>query len=160
MTKSINLDQVIGYMAVLQSHRITYSMAGSRTGADGTADCSGALYAALRVGGATDAGYVLDTDTLPAWLAYNGFIEIASNGAWSAQRGDVFIWGEKSQSAGGNGHTGIFVNEREIINCNYPENGIAIDQYHAFWEKAHRPYYRAYRYDAANARANQQVLDK
>lgn len=43
----VNMDVAIDYMIQLQQKGVTYSMAGSRTGADGTADCSGAVYAAL-----------------------------------------------------------------------------------------------------------------
>ena len=47
----VNMDVAIAYMIQLQQKGVTYSMAGSRTGADGTADCSGAVYAALLKGG-------------------------------------------------------------------------------------------------------------
>lgn len=54
-------------------------MYGSRTGADGTADCSGSVYSAIRSGGGSDAGYVLSTETLHNWLILNGYKLIAEN---------------------------------------------------------------------------------
>lgn len=47
----VNMDVAIAYMDQLWKKGVTYSMAGSRTGVDGTADCSGTVYAALLKGG-------------------------------------------------------------------------------------------------------------
>ena len=44
----IDMDTAIDYMYGLRAKNIRYSMDYSRTGADGTGDCSGTVYAALR----------------------------------------------------------------------------------------------------------------
>ncbi|MDQ6113110.1 peptidoglycan amidohydrolase family protein [Enterococcus gallinarum] len=43
-------------------------MSDSRTGTDGTADCSRAIYVCLRKAGASNAGWVLNTDSMHSWL--------------------------------------------------------------------------------------------
>ncbi|HEM5025496.1 TPA: glucosaminidase domain-containing protein, partial [Streptococcus suis] len=45
------------------------------------------------------------------------------------QRHDVFIWGKHGYSSGEGGHTGIFVDNVNIIHCNFKRNGITIDDY-------------------------------
>ncbi len=85
----------------------TYSMYGSRYYTDGTADCSGAVYYALRNGGGYDFGYIPSTETLHAYMRNNGFSLIAENKDFPMQRGDVIIWGKQGFSGGANGHTGI-----------------------------------------------------
>lgn len=91
---TVNMDRALAFMEALQANHVTYSMTGSRTGADGTADCSGAVYTALCAGGAPAADAVLDTETMHGWLLASGFVLLAENMRWPAQRGDVFIWGE------------------------------------------------------------------
>ncbi|XBG73370.1 hypothetical protein V4S28_01720 [Enterococcus cecorum] len=44
----INMDTAIDYMYGLKAKNIRYSMDYSRTGVDGTGDCSGTVYASLR----------------------------------------------------------------------------------------------------------------
>lgn len=54
---SIALSKTHQHLLSLQAKKVTYSMQGSRTGTDdGTADCSGALYAALVAAGAKKNG--------------------------------------------------------------------------------------------------------
>ena len=105
----VNMDVAIDYMIQLQQKGVTYSMAGSRTGADGTADCSGAVYAALVKGEASLMITLFSTETEHEWLLLNGFHCIAHNQEWTMQRGDILIFGEKGQSAGAGGHTAIAI---------------------------------------------------
>lgn len=142
----INIEAAINYFYGLQKKGVTYSMYGSRTGADGTADCSGSVYAALRSGGASDAGYVLSTETLHNWLIANGFKRIAENTSWDAERGDVTIWGQKGASAGAGGHTGIWLDNQNWIECTAWKNGVIVANHDQRWAMAGSPYFYAYRY--------------
>lgn len=142
----INIDAAINYFYGLQKKGVTYSMYGSRTGADGTADCSGSVYAALRSGGASDNGYVVSTETEHAWLIKNGFKLIAENTNWDAKRGDVTIWGQKGASAGAGGHTGIWLDNQNWIECTGWKNGVIVANHDQRWQMAGCPYFYAYRY--------------
>ncbi len=121
---AINLDTAIDYMYGLKARNIRYSMDYSRTGADGTGDCSGTLYAALRKAGATNAGWVLNTDSMHDWLLKNGFRLIARNQEWHAKRGDIVIFGEKGKSANAAGHVVIFINNTQIIHCTWKSDAV------------------------------------
>lgn len=76
------------------------------------------------------------TETEHDWLKDNRWECIAENEEFDCQYGDIFIWGRKGYSAGEFGHTGIFLDtEGTIIHCNYPDDGIGIDEHddlHAF----------------------------
>ncbi|MCD5001170.1 C40 family peptidase [Enterococcus saccharolyticus] len=127
---SVNIETVIKYMYDLRARGIRYSMTGSRTGKDGTGDCSGTIYQGLRNGGATNAGWVLNTDSMHSWLVKNGFDLIAQNKEWTAKRGDIVIFGLKGQSGGAAGHVVIFISNTQIIHCTYKSataNGVYVD---------------------------------
>ncbi|MBD9707664.1 MULTISPECIES: peptidoglycan amidohydrolase family protein [Enterococcus] len=124
---SVNIEVAIREMQVLRTKGVRYSMYGSRTGTDGTADCSGAIYACLRKAGASNAGWVLNTDSMHGWLEKNGFQLIAQNKEWTAKRGDIVIFGRKGASGGAAGHVVLFINNTQIIHCNYARNGVSID---------------------------------
>lgn len=154
---TIAVDQVIAYMRALQRKGVTYSMRGSRTGADGTADCSGAVYAALCHGGMRKAGYVPSTETLHGLLLAAGFQLLATNREWEAQKGDIVILGRKGQSAGVFGHTAIFVDHDRVIHCNGRRNGVTVDP------ETVLPYQMGYYVYRLNAKAREnvaQVQDK
>ena len=142
----INIEAAINYFYGLQKKGVTYSMYGSRTGADGTADCSGSVYSAIRHGGGSDAGYVLSTETLHNWLIANGFKRIAENSSWDAQRGDVTIWGRIGYSAFEGGHTGIWLDNQNWIECTGWKDGVIVSNHDARWQMAGCPYFYAYRY--------------
>lgn len=44
---AVNVETAIKYMESLRARNISYNMTGSRTGADGTGDCSGTIYQGL-----------------------------------------------------------------------------------------------------------------
>lgn len=121
---AINIDVVIDYMYGLRARNIRYSMKYSRTGADGTGDCSGTIYAGLRKAGASDAGWVLNTDSMHDWLLKNGFRLIAHNKEWNAKRGDIAIFGEKGKSGGAAGHVVIFISNTQIIHCTWKSDAV------------------------------------
>lgn len=143
---SVNFDRAIAHMNSLAVRGVRYSMNGSRTGTDGTADCSGAIYSALLAAGMPSAGWVLNTEYEHDWLLENGWSLIEENGSFTPQKGDVFIWGKKGRSAGGFGHTGIFVDDEHILHCNYRDNGVALTGYQERWIGAGRPYHYLYRF--------------
>ncbi|WP_230334524.1 peptidoglycan amidohydrolase family protein, partial [Streptococcus suis] len=92
-------------------------------------DCSSAVYYALMAGGAISAGWAVDTEYMHDWLIRNEYVLVAENKPFNAQRHDVFIWGKRGYSSGEGGHTGIFVDNVNIIHCNFKRNGITIDDY-------------------------------
>lgn len=118
----MNIDKAINYMRTLKSKGVRYSMNGSRTGADGTADCSGSIYTALRQAGLPKASHVLSTETMHDWLLANGFKLYAYNKSWQAQKGDVVIFGKKGHSIGSGGHVVLFTEPYKVIHT-YPYNG-------------------------------------
>lgn len=139
------ISKLIAHMEALRAKKVKYSMYGSRTGSDGTADCSGAIYAALVTGGGARAKYPPSTETLHAYLTSNGYQLHATNREWSPKRGDIFIWGKRGQSAGAGGHTGVFTDSKRIIHCNASANGVSVDDYAIAHFNSGRMYFYAYR---------------
>ena len=127
---TVNIETAINYMYALKNRGIRYSMTGSRTGSDGTGDCSGTIYQGLRNGGASNAGWILNTDSMHSWLEKNGFQNIATNKSWTARRGDIVIFGKKGSSGGAAGHVVIFISNTQIIHCTWKSasrNGVYVD---------------------------------
>lgn len=135
----INMQVAISNMRALMSQGVTYSMSGSRTGTDGTADCSGAVYASLNKAGASLP--IGNTETMFVDLPNIGF----SKTSGARQYGDIFIWGVQGASSGEAGHTGIFLDADKIIHCNYGSNGVSIDSYNAVRVNAGSPPEAIYR---------------
>lgn len=138
---SINIEQTIQWMRDHQKSNITYSMS-DREGPN-SYDCSSSIYKALRSAGGYDAGWTLDTIHLHQYLLNNGFKLVADNSYWDSERGDIFIWGTES---GAGGHTGIFIDNDNIIHMNYSSNGISVGNHDNLWIYNGRPVYKAYRY--------------
>lgn len=145
---TINIENAIAWMKARQG-RVSYSME-ERDG-DDSYDCSSSVYYALRSAGAVSAGWAVNTEYMHDWLVKNGYELISENTPWDAQRGDVFIWGRKGASAGAGGHTGIFIDEDNIIHCNYRYDGISVNDHDDIWVYAGRPYYYIYRLTNPNA---------
>lgn len=124
---AVNIETAINNMYDLMRRATRYSMYGSRIGTDGTADCSGAIYDSLRKGGATNAGWVLNTDSMHAWLVQNGFKLVAQNQSWAMKRGDVIIFGLRGSSGGTAGHIVIAIDGTNVIHCNYSANGVSVN---------------------------------
>ncbi|MDG3146345.1 holin [Streptococcus suis] len=139
---ALNMEQAIAWMEARRG-KVTYSM-DYRNGPN-SYDCSSAVYYALLSAGAISAGWAVNTEYEHDWLIKNGFKLIAENSVFAAQRGDIFIWGKRGQSAGAGGHTGIFVDSNNIIHCNYARNGITVDGYLAIARASGNKYYYIYR---------------
>lgn len=141
----VDIEKAISFLKS-KVGRVYYSMYGSRNFSDGTCDCSGAVYTALRQGGASDLGYIASTETLHGWLKANGFSLIAENSEWAMKRGDVVIWGRKGQSAGSGGHTGICIDNQNWLECTaYKDLGETVQNHDARWEMNDNPYFYVYR---------------
>lgn len=145
---AVNMETAISYMESLKARGITYSMYGSRTGSDGTGDCSGTIYQALRNGGASNAGWVLNTDSMHNWLKSNGFKRIADQTEWNAKRGDITIFGKEGASGGAAGHVVMWVSNTHFIHCNYGKNGVTVDS-EASMMSLYQMMWYTYRYEGA-----------
>ena len=139
---ALNMEQAIAWMEARRG-KVTYSM-DYRNGPN-SYDCSSAVYYALLSAGAISAGWAVNTEYEHDWLLKNGFKLIAENSVFAAQRGDIFIWGKRGQSAGAGGHTGIFVDSNNIIHCNWARNGITVDGYLDIARSSGSKYYYIYR---------------
>lgn len=110
--------------------KVSYSMI-NRNG-PASYDCSSAVYYALIAAGKLPQGHRIgNTETLFVDLPKYGFqrLEEDANGYIPTQRGDIFIWGEQGRTAGAGGHTGIYIDNDNIIHCAYGYNGIHIDNH-------------------------------
>lgn len=135
--------------------RLTFSMTGSRTGADGTADCSGSVSEALREAGATNTGLIYDTETIGPYLEQNGYY-VASSG-WQfqpVQYGDLVIWGIPGHSANGAGHMVLVSSHGSNPSCistqwfvthGAPGTAVYEDSYYRCWLLHGRMYSTVYR---------------
>lgn len=122
-------------------HRLTYSMYGTRNGADGTADCSGSMTQALRDAGASPYGALYSTENLHGYLRANGYyLAGEGTGRMQVQYGDIIIWGRRGYSSGGAGHTvtiSSFGNGDNILcisTCGYNHHqwGEAVQEYNYY----------------------------
>ena len=135
--------------------RLTYSMYGSRIGADGTADCSGSMTAALwSVGASGKGGFVYSTETLHGYLLNNGYyLAYEGDGPVDLHYGDIIIWGRRGYSYGGAGHTMVATgsgNYQTVISTCYLTGGAAgtaVQEvyYNDYWNDDSRPYQYVYR---------------
>ena len=123
------MDKVIEWFQQRQG-RVSYSM-DYRNGPN-SYDCSSAIYHALIYAGILPAGFRIgNTETEFVDLPKFGFqrIEVDVNGYIATQRGDIFIWGKQGYTLGANGHTGIFIDNDNIIHCAYAYKGIHTDEH-------------------------------
>ena len=145
---ALNLEAGI---AAFQSQvsKSTYSMEHSRNYSDGTCDCSGAVYYALRAAGGFDYRYTPSTETLHDYLTKLGFVKVAENTDFEMKRGQVIIWGQRGFSAGAFGHTGIALDGQNWIECTAwsgagPYGGTIVSNHDQRWAMAGGPYFYAY----------------
>jgi len=154
---SVNIESVINWF-VNNEGRLTYSMYGSRNGADGTADCSGSMTQALYEAGASKPAYLYSTETIHQYLLDNGFVLSFENTSWNALRGDIVIFGKQGASAGEFGHIGIITsddpNANFISTCYWTggEYGTAVQDlpFDTMYNQDGQPYFYVYRYNGNN----------
>lgn len=123
------MDRAIEWFAQRQG-KVSYSMI-NRNGPT-SFDCSSSVYYSLIYAGILPQGFRIgNTETLFVDLPKFGFqrIEADANGYIPTQRGDIFLWGKQGQTAGANGHVGIYIDSDNIIHCSYGYNGIHIDNH-------------------------------
>lgn len=142
--------------------KLTYSMYGSRTGADGTADCSGSMTQAVWSSGGSRPSHIYSTLDLGSYLLQNGYyVAGRGRGVQDVQYGDIVIWGNPGASAGGAGHTVIISTAGPDPNCistcgyywndnpnsHYGAAGQAVQEfnYQWYWNDDDRPYQMVYR---------------
>lgn len=140
---TVDTEKAIAWMG-LKEGRVSYSM-DYRNGPD-SYDCSSAICSALIYAGASNPGWLLNTEYMHDWLVQNGYESIAENEDWDSQRADIAIWGLRGQSAGAGGHVVMFIDADNIIHCNYANNNITIDNYNQTAAASGWMYSYAYRY--------------
>ena len=140
------MDKAIEWFEQRQG-RVSYSM-DYRNGPN-SYDCSSAIYHALIYAGILPQGFRIgNTETEFVDLPKFGFqrIEADANGYIPTQRGDIFIWGKQGYTNGADGHTGIFIDQNNIIHCAYGYNGIHIDNHDKLAEINNTQYLTIFRY--------------
>lgn len=142
---SVDIEKAIKHFYSLKNKGVTYSMNGSRIGTDGTADCSGAVYAALRAGGAPAYSRIPSTDFFHDYMHQLGWELVSENRDWNAQRGDITIWGKIWQSGGAAGHMGMWVDGNNWIECTAWVNGVVVSNHDQRWASNGGPYFYTYR---------------
>lgn len=123
------MDKAIEWFQQRQG-KVSYSMV-YRNGSS-SYDCSSAIYHALIYAGILPAGFRIgNTESEFVDLPKFGFqrIEADANGYIPTQRGDIFIWGKQGYTNGAGGHTGIYLDNDNIIHCAYAYNGIHTDNH-------------------------------
>ena len=123
------MDKAIEWFQQRQG-KVSYSMV-YRNG-NSSYDCSSAIYHALIYAGILPAGFRIgNTESEFVDLPKFGFqrIEADANGYIPTQRGDIFIWGKQGYTNGAGGHTGIYLDNDNIIHCAYAYNGIHTDNH-------------------------------
>ncbi|HER1208757.1 TPA: glucosaminidase domain-containing protein [Streptococcus pyogenes] len=140
---TVDTEKAIAWMG-LKEGRVSYSM-DYRNGPD-SYDCSSSVCSALIYAGASNPGWLLNTEYMHDWLVQNGYELIAENEDWDSQRADIAIWGLRGQSAGAGGHVVMFIDADNIIHCNYANNNITIDNYNQTAAASGWMYSYAYRY--------------
>lgn len=123
------MDKAIQWFQERQG-RVSYSMI-NRNGPN-SYDCSSAIYHALIYAGILPQGFRIgNTETEFIDLLKFGFqrIEADANGYIPTQRGDIFIWGKQGYTNGAGGHTGVCLDNDNIIHCSYGYNGIHTDNH-------------------------------
>ena len=156
------MDKVIEWFQQRQG-RVSYSM-NYRNGPN-SYDCSSAIYHALIYAGILPQGFRIgNTETEFVDLPKFGFqrIEADANGYIPTQRGDIFIWGKQGYTNGADGHTGIYLDNDNIIHCSYGYRGIHTDNHDDLARVNNTQYLTIFRYTGKpqNAPAPQpEVID-
>ncbi|HEP1182147.1 peptidoglycan amidohydrolase family protein [Streptococcus pyogenes] len=145
---TVDTEKAIAWMGSKEG-RVSYSM-DYRNGPD-SYDCSSSVCSALIYAGASNPGWLLNTEYMHDWLVQNGYELIAENEDWDSQRADIAIWGKRGQSAGAGGHVVMFIDADNIIHCNYANNNITIDNYNQTAAASGWMYSYVYRYTGAKA---------
>ncbi|HHJ9525789.1 TPA: peptidoglycan amidohydrolase family protein, partial [Streptococcus pyogenes] len=94
---TVDTEKAIAWMGSKEG-RVSYSM-DYRNGPD-SYDCSSSVCSALIYAGASNPGWLLNTEYMHDWLVQNGYQLISENADWDSQRADIAIWGFRGQSAG------------------------------------------------------------
>lgn len=118
--------------------KVRYSIA-ARLGSS-SYDAASSVFFALRSAGAIPNTLMGNTDTLRRTIVAYGWVRVEDR-----KEGDIFIWGVVGASEDGHGHTGVCLEEAEIIHCNKKSNGITIDAYNDILKEMGYPPEEIYR---------------
>lgn len=154
------MDRVIQWFQERQG-RVSYSM-NYRNGPS-SYDCSSSIYHALIYAGILPQGFRIgNTESMFVDLPKFGFqrIEADINGYIPTQRGDIFIWGKQGQTSGAGGHTGVFIDNDNIIHCAYAYNGIHIDNHDDLARVNNTQYLTIFRYTGKPQNAPAPYVEK
>jgi glucan-binding YG repeat protein len=141
--------------------KLTYSLYGSRTGRDGTADCSGSMTMAVWSAGGSRPSMIYSTETLGNYLLSNGYYVAGSGrGVQDVRYGDIVIWGNPGHSAGGAGHvsvvstggsdpmcisTNAYYGDQAPWGHGNPNMAVQEFNYQWYWQQDDCPYQMVYR---------------
>lgn len=150
---TIDQNRVIQWFTSHEGN-LTYSMYGSRNGADGTADCSGSMTQAIYEAGGTPYSWLYSTEYIHDYLKQNNYELVAENSDWNAKKGDIVVWGKRGESAGAGGHIGVISKDDPgatfLSTCYYTggQTGTAVQNidYNYFASLDNWPYTYVYRY--------------
>ena len=105
--------------------KVNYSMDLDKRQGPDYYDCSSAVFTALIAAGFLEEDHIIgSTEDL---FALDGSILVAIDFS-DLEPGDIFVAGEKGNSVGSNGHTGVYYSKDKIIHCNYKDNGISVTE--------------------------------
>lgn len=146
-----DLQAMVNWMEA-RAGKVSYSM-GNRYGPS-SYDCSSAVYYSLQAGGFVSSSTMGNTTTLFTDLPNAGFVETTS-----PARGDVFLWGREQSSSGLYGHTGIFVDNVNVIHCSSGANTIVVANYEQVRANSRNPVTKIYKNPAAGTTDKTPSLD-
>ena len=153
-----SIESMIANMYALKDRGVKYSMT-FRNGPD-SYDCSSSVYYSLIAGGFLPQGhYIGNTESLFNDLPKAGFERHNVVDSFATQRGDIFIWGQQGASAGAAGHTGIFIDADNIINCNFGYNGVVVNNHDWLFNINHQTSLTIFRYTSATSQATPAVVN-
>lgn len=119
-----DLDVTIGWMLQGMNFNYKYNMYSKRD-MIGYADCSSAVYRAMKHGGFISKNVPNgNTETLFD-LGRRGRI-LKQISEKDIRYGDIFVAGVPGKSLGAGGHTGFILDKNTIIHCNWADRGISI----------------------------------
>ncbi|WP_267202556.1 peptidoglycan amidohydrolase family protein [Limosilactobacillus kribbianus] len=141
--------------------KLTYSLYGSRTGRDGTADCSGSMTMAVWSAGGSRPALIYSTDNIGSYLLANGYYLAGSGrGVQDVRYGDIVVWGNPGHSAGGAGHvsvistggsnpmcisTNAYYGDQAPWGHGNPNMAVQEFNYQWYWQQDDCPYQMVYR---------------
>ena len=127
-----SVEKMIDF-AISKVNRVSYSIAYPARLGPSFYDCSSFVYYSLIAGGFLPKGTSISNTEGLFRLNGQALREIYSFD--KVRRGDIFIRGYEGYSAGGYGHTGIFLDQKRIIHCNFSYGSVTINESWRFLDR-------------------------